>query len=299
MKTHKYGHRRWYCTDCSYTFRPVKKKRKVDKRWLDSYLLDGSSIRRLGVRWQVSHMTAYRRIQRTQNSKIQPEKLIMFSQIIVSTQIYLDAKHFVIEKKPFTFYLALDVQSRLPIACIFLPRYELRIGYDRILGHLRAKNVQIKAIISDGHKGLLASIKDHYPNAIHQRCAAHVLQEVYRKLGGRRFTKTIIAKKIWPVMRNIALEFKNSFSARMYLGRMMKKYPEYYKAFKVFDKQLLGIYQFEKNKKLNIPRTSNQIENFMGYLEQRLKTMRGMKTPQTTIKILCSLIAIKLKKPTN
>lgn len=256
-------------------------------------------MRRLGVRWQVSHMTAYRRIQRTQNSKIKVGVLIVFSKFINCTQIYLDAKHFVIEKKPYTFYLALAVHSKLPIACIFLPRYELRTGYDKILAYLRAKNVQIEAIISDGHKGILASITDYYPETIHQRCAAHVLQEVYRKLGGRRFTKTIIARKIWPVMRRIGIRFDNSFSARMYLGRMKKKYPGYYKAFKVFDKQLAGIYQFEKNKELNIPRTSNQIENFMGFLEQRLKTMRGTKTPQNTIKILCSLIAIKLKKPTN
>lgn len=244
-------------------------------------------------------MTAWRRIQKVQDQKIAVNKLIVFSKSINSTQIYLDAKHFVIEKDPYTFYLALDVHSKLPIACTFLPRYELRIGYDKILAHLRVKNVQIEAIISDGHKGLLASIKEHYPQAIHQRCAAHVLQEVYRKLGGRRFTKTIIAKKIWPIMRKIGIEFENNFSARMYLCRMKKKHPSYYKAFRVFDKQLHVIYQFEKNKYLNIPRTSNQIENFMGYLEQRLKTMRGMKTPDTTIKILCSLIALKLKKPTN
>ncbi|MFA6537711.1 MAG: transposase [Patescibacteria group bacterium] len=244
-------------------------------------------------------MTAYRRIQRTQKNNIKEEKLIVFFRTIKSSQVYLDAKHFVLGNLPFTFYLILDVHTRLPLACVLLQRYELRTGYDKILNHLKAKNVQIKAIISDGHKGLQASIKDHYPEAIHQRCAAHVLQEAYRKLGGRRFTKTIIARKIWPIMRNIALKFDNYFSAKMYLCRMKKKYPTYFKAFKVFDKQLVGIYQFEKNKELNIPRTSNQIENFMGFLEQRLKTMRGMKTPTNVIKILCSLIQIKIKKPTN
>lgn len=285
-----------HCNDCGFTFRPFKKKRKVDKRWLDSYLLDGSSLRRLGTRWEVSYVTAYRRIQRTQSNRLKINRLIIFPNATKSSKIYLDAKHFVIGKKPYTFYLTMDSDSKLPIACIFLARYELREGYDCILKYMRSKNCQIKAIISDGHKGLLASVVDYYPDAIHQRCAVHVLQEVYRKLGGRRFTKTIIARQIWPVMRKIALEFDNYFSARMYLGKMKKKHPQYKKAFSVFDNQLKYIYQFEKNKELNIPRTSNQIENLMGFLEQRLKTMRGTKTPDNTIKILCSLIAIKIKK---
>ncbi len=259
-------------------------------------MLDGASFRRLGDRWDVSYVTAYRRIQRTLKKKIKIKWLIIFPNATKSLKIYLDAKHFVISKNPYTFYLAMDVDSKLPIACIFLPRYELREGYDCILKYLRSKNCQIKAIISDGHKGLLASVFDYYPDAIHQRCAAHVLQEVYRKLGGRRFTKTIIARQIWSVMRKIALEFDNYFSAKMYLGKMKKKYPYYKRAFTVFDKQLKYIYQFEKNKRLNIPRTSNQIEKFMGFLEQRLKTMRGTKTPNNTTKIICSLIAIKIKK---
>ena len=244
-------------------------------------------------------MTAYRRIQRTQSNRVKIKWLIIFPKATKSFKIYLDAKHFVIGKKPYTFYLALDVDSKLPIACILLPRYELREGYDCILKYLLSKNCQIKAIISDGHKGLFSSVADYYPNAIHQRCAAHVLQEVYRKLGGRRFTKTIIAKQIWPIMKKIALGFDNYFSAKMYLGKMKKKYPHYKKAFAVFDNQLKYIYQFENSKRLNIPRTSNQIENFMGFLQQGLKTMRGTKTPNNTIRILCSLIAIKFKKPTK
>ena len=240
-------------------------------------------------------MTAWRRIQRSQDEKVKIGKLVVFQLPKICSLIFLDAKHFVIEKKPFTLYVAMEVKNKKPIAWILLPRYELRDGYDKIFKYLKLKNVKIKAIISDGHRGLKASISDNYPLAIHQRCAAHVLQEVYRKLGGRIFSRTIISKKIWPVMRRIALGFDNLFSAKMYLGKMKKKYFNYQKAFKVFEKQLEYIYQFEKNKKLNIPRTSNQIENFMGFLEQRLKTMRGTKTADTTIKIITSIILEKYK----
>ena len=196
-------------------------------------------------------------------------------------------------------YVALNGITSRPLAWIFLPRNELRDGYDIILRHFRSKKASIKAVISDWHKGILASVHDYYPNAVHQRCAAHVLMAAFRKLGGKKFLMTGYGKEMWPVFKKIALSFKNKNSARMYLGRMKKKYPIYYRGFRVLDKCLNDIYQFEKKPKLPIPRTSNRIENFMGILEQRLKTFRGTKSQKTTIRIITSFILIKYKRPTN
>ena len=180
-----------------------------------------------------------------------------------------------------------------------MPRYELRRGYDRILTHLKSQNSPIDAIISDGGKGLEASVKGYYPFIVHQRCAAHVLQDVYRKLGGRWFLATGYGKEIWPIMRKIALGFDNEIEAGEYLKIMKKKYSQYHRAFFVLKKNLSGIYQFTKKPNLPIPRTSNLIENFMGQLEQRLKTFRGVKTPDSLIKIITNLIILKHKKPTK
>jgi len=285
---------------CSHTFRPFKKKRRVDKRWLESYLLDGSSFRRLAQRWGVCHMTAWNRIQRTQNAGVNVGKLIIVLPLSKKVAVLmLDVKHFRIRRKPYSLYIAMNGLSGRPLAWILLPRYELRDGYDIILRHLRAKRVNIEAVVSDWHHGILASLHDYYPNAIHQRCAAHVLMDAFRKLGGKKFLMTGRGKEIWPVFRRIALGFNNKKSAGMYLGRMKKKYPRYYKGFKVLTKCLDDIYQFEKSSELNIPRTSNRIENFIGVLEQRLKTFRGTKTPGTTIRIITSYILIKYKKPTK
>lgn len=195
--------------------------------------------------------------------------------------------------------MAFDGVQRKPICWILLPRYELREGYDRILSFLMRQKCSIHAVISDRYKGLSASVKDYYPLIIHQRCAAHVLQDVYRKLGGRWFLATGYGKEIWPIMRKIALGFDNEIIAREYLRRMKRKYPDYHGAFLILKKNLSGIYQFIKRPDLSIPRTSNLIENFMGQLEHRLKTFRGVKTSKSLIKIITGLIILKYKSATK
>lgn len=244
-------------------------------------------------------MTAWRRIQRTLHCHSTIGKLIILFRPPYSGIILLDGKHFQIGKKPYTLYVAFDGVKKKPISWILLPRYELRLGYDRILIHLKRQNSSISAAISDGHKGLAASVKNHYPIAIHQRCAAHVLQEVYRKLGGRWFLATGYGKEIWPVMRRIALGFDNELVAKEYLLRMKRKYPQYRRAFFVLEKSLVSIYQFAQRPDFPIPRTSNLIENFMGQLEQRLKTFRGIKTPESLIKIITNLIVFKYRRSTK
>ena len=83
------------------------------------------------------------------------------------------------------------------------------------------------------------------------------------------------------------------------MNRVRRKHPFQEKGFKVLDKSLSDIYRFAKRPDLPIPRTSNQIENFMGVLEQRLKTFRSVKCPNALLNILSQFIKIKYKSPTN
>lgn len=244
-------------------------------------------------------MTAWRRIQRTLFSDAGVGKLIILRKPPYSTILLLDGKHFQVGRKVHTLYVAFDGIKRRPICWLLLPHYELREGYDRLLSFLKRQQCRIDAVISDGHKGLAASVQGHYPLAIHQRCTAHVLREAYQKLGGRWFAATGTGQEIWPVMRKIALGFNNDIEARIYLKKMKRKYPDQRRAFFVLQRSLSDIYRFSYRPHLPIPRTSNLIENFMGFLEQRLKTFRGVKTPKSLIQIITSLIALKYKRPTK
>lgn len=244
-------------------------------------------------------MTAWRRIQRSQVAGVNIGKLIILFTPRNVPHLLLDGKHFRIGKRPHTLYVAFDGILRKPICWILLPRYELREGYDRIMGFLKYHNCSIDAVISDWHVGLRFSVRDHYPMAIHQHCAAHVLQEAYRRLGGGWFLSTGLGREIWPVMRKIAIGFDNDIEAEIYLKKMKRKYPDYRRAFLVLEKSLVPMYRFSYRLHLSVPRTSNLIENFMGFLEQRLKTFRGLKTPGTLIQIITSLILSKYKTSTK
>jgi hypothetical protein len=293
--------RRIHCRACNYTFRPFKKHHLKDKRWLESYLLDGASLRRLSERWNVSHMTVWRRLQRSHLQTVTVGNLIVLGKNPRPLPILLlDAKHLVIGKQVYTFYLALDGITGKPRCWLMLPRYELRAGYDMILRYFKSQNINIYAIISDAHKGLTASVKDYYPNAIHQYCAAHLLQEIYRKFKkGKYFATTKLGKELWPKVRKVALGFNDLNLAYNYLQILKIDYPNFFESWFILERRLPSIYQFAKASKISIPRTSNLIENFMGRIEQCLKIRRGFKNPESLINIITTLILLKTKRPTK
>ena len=299
FKTIKYGVRRIHCNACGYTWRPIKKHHKKDFRRLRAYLLDGSTLRRLGERWSVSGSTAYRRIQRSLHQSIAVDAVVVLKPFKYANILLLDAKHFVIRKKVHTLYVSLDAHTGLPVAWVFKPGSESRDGYDELLGLMRQRKVNVLAVVSDNDQSIRCAVNDWYPDAVQQKCAFHVLKKAFLKLNGRRLIHTIYGKKIWHIVRHIALEYDEQRKARGYLLKIQKKYPLHEKVWDVLARNLHTIYQFESRRDLPIPRTSNQIENFMGVIEQRVKTFRSAKNPNSLIKILSAFIKIKYKSPTN
>jgi transposase-like protein len=247
----------------------------------------------------VSGTTAWRRIQRTEDENIVVGTLAVFKPPSRVRVLMLDAKHFAIRRKPFTLYVAFDAEAMRPLAWIFLPRYELRDGYDHLLGYLNRKKVRIPSVVSDWGAGIRASVSDHLPHAVHQHCAFHVLADVLRKLGGKRFLQPEEGKQLWKKIRHVAIGCDTQTEAYRLLWRLKKQYPEHLRALGQLDRHLESMYQFMKYTPLKHHRTSNRMENFMGVLEQRLKSFRTMKTPDTCIKIISSLIEFKYKKPTK
>jgi transposase-like protein len=244
-------------------------------------------------------MTAFRRIARTLPGNIRLGVLIARRTEKKIRVLMLDAKHFKIRRKPFTLYAAFDAEHMMPVAWILLPRYEVRFGYDQLLAHLRRKRVAVTGIVSDGHLGLVASAHDYYPRAVHQHCAFHVLADILRKLGGRKFLAPDEGRALWKKVRHVAIGCMTLKDARIALSRLKFKYPNYERAWQSLGDALPGIYQFTKFLFLADYHTSNRMENFMGILEQRLKSCRSMKSPNQCIRIVSGLIAEKYKRPTK
>lgn len=244
-------------------------------------------------------MTAWRRIQRSQCTEIVAEVLVGFRLPDTVPVLMLDAKHFRFAKKPYTLYVAFDATRMRPLSWILLPRHELRIGYDRILKHMKREKVRIGGVVSDGHKGLVPAVHDWYPHAIHQQCAFHALADALRTLGGKSFLARG-GRKLWERVRRAALGCATLPEARRSLAALKRAHPRHLRTWAVLARRLAAIYAFAEDPELlGAYRTSNRIENFMGTLEQRIKTFRGMKTSDTCVKIISSFIRIKYKKPTK
>lgn len=287
-----------HCRECGYTWRPMKRHHEKDSRWVKGYLLDGTSLRRLGEKWKVNGSTAWRRIQRSMQDVPLNTVVAFHFQKNVSI-ILLDAKYFLVRRKIYTLYVAFDPLRKKPLLWILLQENEGRNGYDKLLSFLRAQNVKVEAIVSDSFTSIEVSVKQWYPHTVHQRCAAHILMYAFRKIRGRGLLRTIYGRRLWNIVVKIALGYTDEKKARGYLLRNKRKYLNHSKTWKILDENLSNIYQFSQRLDLPIPRTSNQIENFMGVLEQRLKTFRSIKSPESLSKILTAYIRIKYKRPTN
>lgn len=256
-------------------------------------------MRRLGERWHVGYVTAWRRVQRTLNENVAADTLIVFHLPKTLPILLLDAKYFSIRKQAYTLYVGFDALRGRPVLWALLPHHENRDGYDHILHLLRSKMIKVEAVVSDNDRSIRSSVHDWFPQAVQQKCAFHVLKKAFCALNGRRLIQTAYGKRFWAIIRKIVLEYEEETKARAYLLKIKRKYPDYPKVWKVVERNLEDVYQFEKRRDLPIPRTSNQIENFMGVLEQRLKTFRSAKNPASLAKIISAFIKIKYKTPTK
>ena len=277
----------------------MKKHHKRDQRWLASYLLDGSTYRRLSERWGVGYMTAWRRVERTLDASVDVDIVIASKDMSDVSILLLDAKHFRIHKNKYTLYVSAEALSGRPLAWILLSYSEKRIGYDRLLEVIHTENTPVQAIVSDWHHTIRASVREWYPRVVHQRCAFHALQEVFRTICGKRLIPTPKGKLLWKRVRKIALQCESQKEALVCFRRLQKTYPEHQKAWRKYERALPGIYEWTKRRDLLIPRTSNRIENLMGVIEQRFKSMRTMKNPSQLIKMISAFLKIKYKRPTK
>lgn len=244
-------------------------------------------------------MTAWRRIERTLDASIDVDIVIASKNMKGTSIILLDAKHFRIHKNKYALYVCVEALSGRPLAWILLPHSEKRIGYDRLLEVIHLHNPHIQAVVSDWHHTIRASVREWYPRAIHQRCAFHVLSEVFRKICGKRLITTPLGRVLWNKIRKVALQCEDEKEAMRYFKRLRKAYPHHEKAWKKYEAGIPGIYEWTKRRDILIPRTSNRIENLMGVIEQRFKSMRTMKNATQLIKMISAYLKIKYKRPTK
>lgn len=291
-KTVKYGWPRWICQGCRKTFR--RKRDDIrDRSALDAYTKDRSTYKRLGERWNVNRSTAYRRVQQ---ALIKKDSLLERTRCHLKEcdgVLILDGKWIYIKGKLHTCFVAWDRGFKKPIHFLLKKGGEKELWYWRLLVDLERLGYKPKAFISDGIMSLKESLDDRYPNLPHQRCTVHVFLSARAKVigGGKADDRS----KDFIELLRIILWSQTLEEARIRIQKiwgLKYLYRGEREALKFIWPTLPDCFVCcdMRWKYLRLPRSSNAIENVIGQIEARLKTMRGTKSLISTERLVNEIL---------
>jgi transposase-like protein len=157
-----------------------------------------------------------------------------------------------------------------------------------------------KGFVSDGISTLKEYLSEAFPDLPHQRCTVHVFLAARAKLGGGRKTNERTDAFIESIQR--ILWSRSLLMARRRL-LILRKNPN-------LTKKECAVLDFiwsalpecfvckdRRWRHLNLPRSSNAIENVMGQIEARLKTRRGTKSLASS-QLLVNELLIQINRQT-
>lgn len=279
-KTVKYGWPRWLCRRCRKTFR----RRRTDTRdrtAIDAYTRDRSTYRRLGERWGVSHTTAVRRVRRALARR---DSVLARTARLLSRcdgVCLLDGKHVRIRGKLHTLFVAWDRGLGRPIHFQLREGGEKELWYWKMLTELKRIGYAPKGFVSDGIQTLKEYLAEAFPDLPHQRCTVHVFLAARSKVGGggkatERMDEFIelMRRVLWSRTLGEAEGRLEKFWRIPHLTRRERKALEF--VWSALPECF--VCRDARWKHLELPRSSNAIENVMGQVEARLKTRRGTKS---------------------
>lgn len=276
----KCGWPRWLCKKCHKTFRRRRDDVR-DRSAINGYIKDRSTYRRLAERWNVGLSTAFRRVEKALSKK---------SSLLERTKnhlnecdgvLVLDGKVIHIQGRLYTCFVAWDRGFKKPIHFLLKKGGEKELWYWRMLVDLERLGYAPKAFVSDGIFSLKESLADRYPELPHQRCTVHIFLAARSKvLGGGKVHET---------EKDFIEQLKNILWSRTLIGAK-RKFQKLWKTKELTRGERRALESIwpalpecfvcrdPKWKHLKLPRSSNAIENVIGNIEARLKTMRGSKS---------------------
>ena len=162
------------------------------------------------------------------------------------------------------------------------------------LDNLIVAGIEIESVTSDGGKNIIKAVKKACPDAVRQRCLAHIQRECliwitkHPKSEAGKQLRTIVSliskikthndRKEWLNMFNQWSDtfkdylntktFKEDTHREWYTHKMVRK------AFVHINKALPDMFHFLDNPR--IPKTTNALESFFGHLKENITLHRGM-----------------------
>jgi DnaJ-domain-containing protein 1 len=304
-KTIKWGGGRWRCKRCGRSFR-LKRGDVRDWAAIAGYVLDRSTYKRLGDRWGVHKSTACRRVARALARRL--PLIARTVRLLRRTDgvLVLDGKHLRVGGRRFTLFVAWDRGLGLPVHYVLAEGGERELWYWKLVLDLRTAGYTPKAFVSDGIPAVAELVSETYAGLPHQRCTVHVFLRARamlalrgRRTGAERERASAATELLKAVLWSETLAL-----ARDRLGRMAAVEGLIHseiRAIRFVGDALEACFAAAdpKWRHLNMPRSSNAIENVIGQVEARLKTVRGPKSKGSLDRLVNELLLQVKRQVTN
>ncbi len=240
-------------------------------------------------------MSIWRDEQRAGRSILTPLEFFKRHRECASGILLLDGKFLKIRGAERCEHFAFD--TALGLVNSWMDDTENSTAYWHMYAELKKEGYPLRAIVSDGHSGIAKLTAEE--NIPHQRCVFHLLQDLRYFLGIRndeisgnwilfqRLRHILMSPTLEKLVEN--LEFFRRYTSLLFVHKKS--------ILKWFYKNLEAATMHFSFIDGDVPRTNNQMENFIGQVEQRLKTMRGFKSEISAKYTLNAIFASLRKHP--
>jgi len=163
------GKTRWRCKNCKLT--EVRKRKdtinrniyRLFKRWV----LEMVPIKNISKVKKISKRTLIRKFELCWKVKVP----ILFPALKTDPVLIIDGTAI---SKDCIVLIVYDAVSKQPLNWSFTGR-ESYFSWHSLLSEIK-KKTDVKAIVSDGQKGLKKAVNELFPHSCHQRCMTHVIR---------------------------------------------------------------------------------------------------------------------------
>lgn len=257
--------------------------------------MDRSTFRRVGERQQRSAMSIWRDEQKAGKSILTPLEFFKRHRACASGILLLDGKFLKIRGDERCEHFAYD--TSLGLVNAWMDDTENATAYWHMYAQLKEAGYPLHAIVSDGHGGIASLVKEE--RIAHQRCVFHLLQDLRYFLGLRNDEISgnwILFRRLRYILMSPTLEklVENLEFFRNYTSLLFERKKS---VLRWFYKNLEAATMHFSFSTGEVPRTNNQMENYIGQIEQRLKTMRGLKSEISAKNTLNAIFASLRKHP--
>lgn len=298
MKKRKEWRQRFRCLDCGHRWSYQKKKQKdrltVQEKKIARESIERGSMRILGRRYRLSRTAIMRLVHKVTNAAKDSIWVAQNFPLHWSGILVIDGKSIrvydqIIKKldlKKFTGQEIRWMHKKVWLCGIDyltgdLPHYELadeETMVDLVLFFRVLKKIgyPLKVLVSDGNEEIVRAARHVYGNAfLHQLCTRHFIEGLKRKVGEGVLAFDHQTNDLIMLIQSIieAEALKDSLDNLVKLKRKKLTTPIQREMLKNVEAQMDELTTHLQHQELNIPHTSNDIENLFRQLNLRLKSI--------------------------